>query len=161
VLIGISTPLDSHCFFSKLLTLKHPKTGKKLFLQAIMELACKSCKDRGRALKCRHFMKYLPPWKSKEKQDITDMLLAEHATTILRETMGVQMDEGSSFIEKKHIERWFAQERYIPKPSEHVPTVLIAIDPNATDSATASEMAIVSIALKWNGNYVSLACMAL
>jgi hypothetical protein len=161
VLIGISTPVDSFNFFSKLILKVHPKTGQPLFLLAIIELACKRCKDNGRAVTCRHLMKYLPPWKSRDNQDVTDVMLSDQPTTILRETMGVTSNEGNSFIEKKHLDRWFAQERYKPKPSEHAHTVLVVIDPNATDSATASEMAIVTFAMKWNGNFVSSPCMGL
>ena len=41
-----------------------------------------------------HKMKYLPPWKSRKNQEVTDMLLRDQATTIARESMGVVSDEG-------------------------------------------------------------------
>lgn len=157
VLVGISTPVDSFNFFSKLIKMRHPKTGKPLFLTAIIELSCDRCKTQGRAHMCRHKMKYLPPWKSRKNQDVTDMLLRDQATTIARESMGVVSDEGNSIIEKEFIDRWFDNmERYRPLSNERAPTVLIAVDPNGSCSPNASEMAIVSIAMKWNANVVSI-----
>lgn len=94
VLVGISTPLDSFNFFSKLIKMTNPKTGKPLFLTAVIELSCDRCKAKGRAHLCRHKMKFLPPWKSRKNQDVTDMLLRDQQTTIARESMGVVMDEG-------------------------------------------------------------------
>lgn len=156
VLVGISTPVDSFNFFSKLIKMTHPKTGKPLFLTAIIELSCDRCKTQGRAHMCRHKMKYLPPWKSRKNQDVTDMLLRDQATTITRESMGVVIDEGNSIIEKAFLDRWFDNmDRYVPLQNEKVPTVVIAIDPNGSAAKTASEMAIVSIAMKWNANVVS------
>ena len=106
---------------------------------------------------CRHKMKYLPPWKSRKNQDVTDMLLRDQATTIARESMGVVSDEGNSIIEKEFIDRWFDNmERYRPLSNERAPTVLIAVDPNGSCSPNASEMAIVSMAMKWNANVVSI-----
>lgn len=95
VLVGISTPVDSFNFFSKLIKMTHPKTGKPLFLTAIIELSCDRCKAKDRAHMCRHKMKFLPPWKSRKNQDVTDMLLRDQATTIARESMGVVIDEGA------------------------------------------------------------------
>lgn len=155
VIIGISTPVDSFNFFSKLITKKHPRTGEPLFLTAIMELACDRCKARDRAHLCRHKMKYLPPWKSRDKQDIMDMMLSDQVTTIVRENMGIIVDEGNSFIEKKYIERWLERERFISADMERAKTIVVAIDPNGSDSKTASEMAIVSFALTWYQTVVS------
>lgn len=56
VLIGISTPVDSFNFFSKLIKKTHPATGEPLFLQAIIELACDRCKAKERQHMCRHKM---------------------------------------------------------------------------------------------------------
>lgn len=216
VLVGISTPLDSFNFFSKLIKMTNPKTGKPLFLTAVIELSCNRCKDKGRAHLCRHKMKFLPPWKSRKNQDVTDMLLRDQQTTIARESMGVVMDEGvlvfffvllisvsdirfdlsnlflslfspltmdavppgytfvpikhpsnrfdnsleffvgNSIIEKQFLDRWFdGMERYRPLPNQKAPTVVIAIDPNGSAAKTASEMAMVSIAMRWNSNVVS------
>jgi hypothetical protein len=155
VIVGISTPVDSFNFFSKLITKTHPHTGQPLFLTAIMELACDRCKARDRAHLCRHKMKYLPPWKSRNKQDIMDMMLSDQVTTIARENMGVITDEGNSVIEKIFLERWFAADRFVPQYMDRADTVVIAIDPNGSDARTASEMAIVSIAMKWNRTVVS------
>jgi hypothetical protein len=156
VVIGISTPLDSANFFSKLLTKRHPRTGEPIFLTAVMELACDRCKKNNRAHLCRHRMKYLPPWKSRDKQDIMDMMLSDQVTTIVRENMGVIIDEGNSFIEKKFIDRWYERELFVPKVGQAADTILLAIDPNGGDSKTCSEMAIVAIGMQWDSTVVSV-----
>lgn len=148
VIVGISTPVDSFNFFSKLIKKRNPHTGEPLFLTAVMELACDRCQARERAHLCRHKMKYLPPWKSTKKQDIMQMMLEDQRTTFDRENLGITKDEGNSFIEKNFIERWFAHERYTPKEFERVDTVIICIDLNGSDSTNASQMAIVSIAMR-------------
>ena len=101
-------------------------------------------------------MKFLPPWKSEEKQDIMGMILCDATETMARENMGVVMDAGSSVIEKRYIERWIDQPRYNPAHLFRADVVVITVDPNGSNAATASEMAIISTALTFNLRVVSL-----
>lgn len=150
VLVMISTPVDSFNFFTKLMDVKNERTGEPLFLRVQMRLACDRCIAAERAHLCKHKMKYLPPWKSEEKQDYMRMVLMDSTETMARENMGVVMDAGSSVIEKRFIERWLKKERYVPSPHFKADAVVITLDPNGSNAATASEMAIVSTALTWN-----------
>lgn len=120
---------------------------------------------------------YLPPWKSRKNQDVMDMMLSDQVTTIARENMGVVTDEGkvyifclfvcihstntgktgNSIIEKQYLDRWFeGMDRFVPRENQKADTVVIAIDPNGSAAKNASEMAIMSIAMRWDLNVVSL-----
>jgi hypothetical protein len=150
VIVGISTPVDSFNFFSKLIKKRNPVTGQPLFLLAIVELACKRCIEREQQHRCRHNLKFLPPWKTKQKQAVMQMMLDDQKTTFDRENLGIQTDEGNSYISKEYIDRWLAQPRYVPAAMERVDTVLICVDLNGSDSKNASEMAIATVVMRWN-----------
>ncbi len=89
VLVMISTPVDSFNFYSILMNLTDPATGERLFLVYEMELICKRCKKKTHPEKCRHNLKYLPPWKSSEKHEIIALILKDRVTTLMRESMCV------------------------------------------------------------------------
>lgn len=150
VLVMISTPVDSFNFFTKLMDIKNDRTGAPLFLRVQMRLACDRCIVAERAHLCKHRMKFLPPWKSDEKQDYMRMILQDSTETMARENMGVIMDSGQSVFGKRFIERWLELPRYNPEYLFRADVVVIAVDPNGSNAKTASEMAIVSTALTWN-----------
>lgn len=154
VLVMISTPVDSFNFYSKLLDLSNDKTGKPLFLTVYMKLSCDRCIARDRAIDCKHRMKYLPPWKSDEKQDMMKMILKDSSETMVRENMGLILDSGASIIEERFLTLWVSQARFIPVQERKADCVVITVDPNGSDAATASEMALVSTALLWGERVV-------
>ena len=159
VLVMISTPVDSFNFYSKLLDLSNDNTGKPLFLTVYMKLSCDRCIALNRAVDCKHRLKFLPPWKSDEKQDMMKMILRDSSETMVRENMGVILDSGASIIEERFLTRWLEQPRYIPIHERKADCVVITVDPNGSDAATASEMAIVSTALLWGERVVRLFCV--
>lgn len=156
VLIMISTPVDSYNLFTKLMTLDDPRDGHRLFLTVDFEMACARCKRRGRPQRCTHRLKYLPPWKSQDKQDIINLIMADQQTVLARETFGVVSDEGGSFIPPHAIKHWFDAPRQTPDAGEQAEAIVVAVDPNAAGSGNCSEMAIVSIALFIGKQLVSL-----
>lgn len=87
VLVMISTPVDSFNFYTQLLALVDPSTGKRIFLTYEVDLVCERCKLSAHPEKCRHMLKYLPAWKSAEKLDIVSLILKDRETTLLRESM--------------------------------------------------------------------------
>ncbi len=87
VLIMISTPVSSFNFYSQLLRMKNPETGKSLFLVYDVDLVCDRCKLTNQPQKCRHMVKYLPSWKSTEMLDVVAMIFKDRITTLLRESM--------------------------------------------------------------------------
>lgn len=154
VLIMISTPVDSFNFFSKLMSAKNDLTGDFLFLRVHLCLACDRCIAAKRAHLCKHRMKYLPPWKSQEKQEYMRMLLNDSTETMARENMGVIMDAGESVIEARFLDRWVDSPRITPVSLVRADVVVITVDPNGSNAASASEMAIISTALTCHSRVV-------
>ena len=87
ILIMISTPVDSVNFYTILLYLEDPDTGKRVFDVYEVDLVCDKCKRTNHPTKCRHMLKYLPSWKDSSKLDIVAMILKDRETTLLRESM--------------------------------------------------------------------------
>lgn len=154
VVIMISTPVDSFNFFTKLILAKD-KQGLSLFLVADMVLSCDRCINSGRTIHCTHRLKFLPPWKSKDKQDVMEMILKDQQTIMARENFGVISDEGGAIVERKFLEKWVDARRYIPEDHERALAVVVAVDPNGSNASTASEMAIVTTALLYGIRVVS------
>lgn len=155
VLVMISTPVDTYNLFTKLMGTVDPRDGFKLFLVVDMELSCGRCKKKGRPERCTHRLKYLPPWKSQDKQDIINLIMADQQTVLVRETFGIVSDEGDSYIPKMAIDKWFQAPRVKPDTGESAELVVITVDPNAAGSGNSSEMAIVSTALYYGKTMVS------
>lgn len=156
VLLMISSPLDSFNFFTKLIDIRDRITGQPIFLVARMLLVCDRCRRLGRPHLCKHRMKFLPPWKSESRQDIMAEILRDHQATMARESLGETESTENAIVEKYIRERWLNEPRFYPAPMERADLVLIAIDPSGNDGSTCSEVAIVSIAMTWNQNVVSI-----
>ena len=145
ILIMISTPVDSFNFFTQLLRMKNPNTGESVFLTYEADLVCERCAQTAHPEKCRHMLKYLPPWKSSDKLEIVSMILKDRETTLLRESMGVVTDEGGSLFPNENIDI-FANELPVVLDERMYPSqLLITCDPNARDSRTSSEMALTAV----------------
>jgi hypothetical protein len=154
VVVMISTPVDSFNFFSKLMLVKD-KAGRPLFLTADMVLSCDRCIASGHPTKCTHRMKLLPPWKSKDKQDVMAMILHDQMTVMARENFGIVSDDGGAIVESRFINKWLERPRFVPTHGQRAKVVIVAIDPNGSNAKTASEMAIVSTALLYGSRVVS------
>lgn len=63
-IIGISTLRDSINFYTRLLKIADPVTGKKYFNVMQVELACEACKAEGQAAQCKHMLHLIPRWQS-------------------------------------------------------------------------------------------------
>ena len=91
VMIMISTPVDSFNFYSALLEMRDPDTGQRVFLVFEVELICRRCMTKEHPEKCKHNLKFLPPWKSAEKMDLVQMIMRDNITILKRESMYVQI----------------------------------------------------------------------
>lgn len=151
VVLGITTPMTKRNFFSKLIGMVDPNTGEKVIMAYIMELACERCKDRNRGHLCPHHMRFLPPFKSEEKQALMNTLLSDDLETAKRENYGIMDTNCNSFIEKPFIDRWFQNpHRFVPQPGYKADTLIVAVDPNGSNGKYCSKMAITVLALKWD-----------
>lgn len=154
VLIMISTPVDSFNFFTRLMETRDPDTGYPLFLVVDMELSCKRCKETD-PLKCTHRLKYLPPWKSEDKNKLMKLIMADQVTILARENYGIATDEGKSYIPKNAIDRFEIHPRFAPDHGLTCSLVYITIDPNGGGLGPGSDMAIISVALLYGMRVVS------
>jgi len=59
---------------------------------------------------------------------------------------GVVTDEGTSIIESDYIAEFLKRREWIPEQYNHVKQVLITCDPNTSNSAKSSEMALIATA---------------
>lgn len=154
VLFLCSTPVDTYNFFTRLMNLTDPDTGKPLFLIADMQLSCSSCTKRGRPTLCTHRLKYLPPWKSKKKQKIMNIIMKDQETILARENYGLVQDVGESFIGKIAIDKWLKDGWFDPEPSLRANVIVMTMDPNFVGTADGSRQAIVSTALLYGKRVV-------
>lgn len=149
VIVGITTPMVEDNFFSKLVEKKDAQ-GNPVFLVFTLELACKRCQERDRGHLCPHMMRYLPPFKSAKKQALMTILLSDDVATAQRENFGIMSTTPNSFIEKVFIDAWFNNPiRFVAPEGFYADTLIMAVDPNRAGSKNSSEMAIVTIALKF------------
>ncbi len=145
ILIMISTPVDSFNFFSDLLQLKDPKTGISLFNVVNVTLVCSRCEHKAHPEHCRHKMKYLPPWKSRDKMALIQLIMGDRVTTLLRETRGMVTDTGGGLVEKEHLEALRRRLLWVGDRQAQLETVLVICDPNGVNSPTSSEMALIAL----------------
>lgn len=150
----ISTPVDTYNFFSQLMNL-HDENGLPVFHNIRMRVACNRCISLKRVTSCTHKLKDLPPWKSRDKQKLMNMIMHDQQTTLARENYGIISDEGESYISSEAVDKWLSQERFVPAVGQCASIVILTMDPNGGDSPTASEQAIVSIALLYRVRVVS------
>lgn len=148
----ISTPVDTYNFFTKLMDMKD-QNGNPLFIVVDMVLSCPRCQRLNRPTKCTHRYKYLPPWKSPDKQEIMNTIMRDQETILARENYGLVSDEGESYIPKKFVDRWLNSERFVPIEKQTAPMVVTTMDLNGSGAANCSEQSLVSIAMMY-GVYV-------
>jgi len=142
-IIMISSPVDELNYFSRLLKLKSPD-GNDLFIKFIFELVCTKCKKSDQPQNCRHKIHCLPRWKSKKKMNVIQLILEDQQTSFLREQMGlITSTKGKVFND--FIPILSTKEEITLSSTQYPSFVLTVCDPNAEDSETSSEMAIISV----------------
>jgi len=111
-------------------------------------MACTSCKNRNRVPKCTHRFKILPPFKSRKKQKLVNLIMKDQETILARENYGVVADIGESFIGRTLIDKWLGMPRYHAPASLASPVIVMTMDPNFSGVREEnSRQAILSTAL--------------
>lgn len=101
-------------------------------------------------------LSFLPPWKSVEKHGITKRLMANEQTLLERESMGSTSENGAPLIEPRLVKSFKEKPFYSVPQKQTVPWVMIAFDPNTSDTPGSSESAIVSMYIHQGTHVVSL-----
>ena len=133
--------MESSNPYSVLLETRHPVTGKLLFKQVRITLACKRPDCRLNPTKCWHQIHRIPPWQSITKHVVAQaMISSSHVAA--RELCGLVMDEGIKIFDIAHIERFFSS--CISNLNVHgtIKFAITAVDPNNDGS---SDYAIVTV----------------
>lgn len=74
-LICISSPLGQFNFYSALIALKDPRTGKSVIDSYHLKLVCDRCMKKEHPEYCTHEREKIPPWKSSDKLDIVKLIM--------------------------------------------------------------------------------------
>jgi len=66
-LVAISTLTSEINFYTRLIKMVDPESGRPLFVTRCVELACEICKEAGKAAECTHLLHLVPRWQSEGK----------------------------------------------------------------------------------------------
>jgi len=155
-MVLITTPPTEHCYVREIFGMKDAD-GNPLFREYVLTMVCQRCLRLGRITSCYHQMRrYMPSWKSVEKHDIIAVMLKDRLATFIRENYGMAYEETGSQFEKADVDRMLS-DRWDPSYAAHPQLVVVACDPNASDSVNSSEMALVAATLDGQFSIVGMA----
>jgi hypothetical protein len=150
--IAISSPDDEFNYFSKLMTLKRDaKTNIPLFFTVQITQACEACQKLSK--RCPHNEALLPPWRSSNRQKLTEQIMRSKPALFEREMLGLMKSGDSLFVFDPVLVDAFCNRppyRFSLLPS----IVWVAIDPSGGGSL--SNYAILSMAFQNGQSIVSL-----
>jgi len=66
-LVAISTLTSEINFYTRLIKMQDPATGRPLFVTRSIELCCEKCKEDGKSHECVHMLHLVPSWQSQER----------------------------------------------------------------------------------------------
>ena len=79
-LLAISTLTSEINFYTRLMRIKDPATGERVFKTFQIELACAKCKEMGRAGDCQHMLHLVPRWQSSQKHERMKLVMQVPST---------------------------------------------------------------------------------
>ena len=138
-LLCISTLTGSYNFYTRLFKQIDPGTGKPVFFQIQVQLACAKCQDDGKAEQCVHLLHLVPSWQSSTRHTRLKTIMQDRPDLIQSELAGLAFDAQQSIFRPEDIETMFTQEPY---PHMHSEDIFVVIDPAA--GGPQSDYAFVS-----------------
>jgi len=124
------------------------ENGNPFMMVYKVPLICRRCLRIGTAESCKHQLrKYFPKWKSMERHDMVRKILKDDIDVLLRESYGLEAKSHKSQFKKEKLELMFSRTPWIPDVADPPRHVVVAVDPNASDNARCSEMALVAVAM--------------
>ena len=66
-LVAISTLTSEINFYTRLIKMRDPATGRPLVVTRSIELCCEQCKEDGKSHECVHMLHLVPSWQSQER----------------------------------------------------------------------------------------------
>lgn len=149
-MIGISTITDENNFMTKYLK-KKDKNGDPLFAVKHLYLACKPCRDTGKAASCNHNSFLLPAWSSARKRKAINCIMEDQEELLNREIGGMANALHGKAFTGPQINALSNLPLYQLDNRVDYPQLFIGIDPNGCGKS--SDFAMCSI-LRYHGQYV-------
>jgi hypothetical protein len=77
-LVAISTLTSEINFYTRLIKMQDPSTGRPLFVTRSIELCCEKCKEDGKSHECVHMLHLVPSWQSQERHRKLHVMMQVH-----------------------------------------------------------------------------------
>ena len=139
-LVAISTLTSEINFYTRLIKMLDPATGRPLFVCRCIELCCEACKENGRAHECNHLLHLVPRWQSEERHRKLKIMMQDRPDLIQSELAGLAFDSLQQVFRKADIAAMFEAE---PPSLEMDTTIWMVIDP--AGGGPQSDYAVVTI----------------
>lgn len=149
-MIGISTITDENNFMTKYLK-KMDKNGDPLFAVKHLYLACKPCRDAGKAASCNHNSFLLPAWSSARKRKAINCIMEDQEELLNREIGGMANALHGKAFTAPQINAFKELGAYHLDTRRDYPQLFIGIDPNGCGKS--SDFAMCSM-LRIHGQYI-------
>ena len=127
-LLCISTLTGSYNFYTRLFKQIDPTSGRPMFYQIQVQLACPKCIDDGHPEACVHMLHLVPEWQSSTRHTRLKTIMQDRPDLIQSELAGLAFDAQQSIFRPGDIETMFSQSAYPNVVSEDI---FIVIDPAA------------------------------
>jgi hypothetical protein len=139
-LVAISTLTSEINFYTRLIKMKDPATGRPLFVTRSIELCCEKCKEDGKSHECVHMLHLVPSWQSQERHRKLHVMMQDRPDLIKSELAGLAFDSLQQVFRKSDIDHMFTTE---PLPLVQDQMVWIVVDPAA--GGPQSDFAVLSL----------------
>lgn len=139
-LVAISTLTSEINFYTRLIKMQDPSTGRPLFVTRSIELCCEKCKEDGKSHECVHMLHLVPSWQSQERHRKLHVMMQDRPDLIKSELAGLAFDSLQQIFRKCDIAHMF-EATLLPLVQDQ--TVWLVIDPAA--GGPGSDYAMVSM----------------
>lgn len=139
-LVAISTLTSEINFYTRLIKMHDPATGRPLFTTRCIELCCEKCKEEGKSHECVHMLHLVPSWQSEERHRKLKIMMQDRPDLIQSELAGLAFDSLQQVFRKGDIHLMFETTPWCLQEKQKI---WIVIDPAA--GGPQSDYAVVSI----------------
>jgi hypothetical protein len=106
-LVAISTLTSEINFYTRLIKMQDPSTGRPLFVTRSIELFCEKCKEDGKSHECVHMLHLVPSWQSQECHRKMHVMMQGRPDLIKSELAGLAFDSLQQIFRKCDITYMF------------------------------------------------------
>ena len=107
-LVAISTLTSEINFYTRLIKMNDPCTGRPIFTTRCIELCCAKCKEDGKSHECVHMLHLVPRWQSAEKHRKLKIMMQDRPDLIRSELAGLAFSSLQQVFRQQDIDFMFA-----------------------------------------------------